>query len=321
MRIAGRAAVTVCGGTWPVDLDEVRPAVRRPEPVPGAVTGEDPVISAIVCGCLKLRESQHICCHSGSMPSGTQRVPPGSGSAIAGRSVLAQRRLEAEGGKAPDARVLRKPRHRCPRWCRRHLRGRRLRPRAGPGPARRLPRKPLPAGSEPMAPGPRYTSATVTNACSGNGVVQAVPATVQLLADLVPNLLDLLRLQHSSMTPGTGCPVDQACLVKIPPAGYETATPAWSIRLLGDRQCRTVKKRNMRGKHRHTKAAFPRLVSRIAISHSCPPALSTDQAGPLDCRRGPPGRAPPGPRSRPAVTYLLSGLRPCIHDTSRGGHR
>jgi hypothetical protein len=45
-----------------------------------------------------------------------------------------------------------------------------------------------------------------------------------LLADLVTNLLDLLRLQHLD-DPGTGCPVDQACLVKIP-LPYETATPA-----------------------------------------------------------------------------------------------
>src|ERR1700733_8474570 len=140
-------------------------------------------------------------------------------------------------------------------------------------------------------------------------VVQAVPATVKLLADLVTNLLDLLRLQHlddprNRMPRGPGLPGKNSPAVRDGHARL-------SIRLLGDDNCRTVKKRNMRGKDRHTKAAFPRLVSRIAVCHSCPPVLSTDHAGPLDCRPGPPGPAPPRPRSRAAITYLLSG-RPCV---------
>src|ERR1700728_3540563 len=107
-------------------------------------------------------------------------------------------------------------------------------------------------------------------------VVQAVPATVKLLADLVPNLLDLLRLQHLDnpwnwMSRGPGLPGKDSPAVRDSHARL-------SIRLLGDDNCRTVKKWNMRGKDRHAKAAFPRLVGPIAISHSCPPALSTDQA-------------------------------------------
>src|ERR1700728_1973896 len=108
-------------------------------------------------------------------------------------------------------------------------------------------------------------------------VVQAVPATVKLLADLVTNLLDLLRLQHLDdprnwMSRRPGLPGKDSPAVRDSRARL-------SIRLLGDDNCRTVKKRNLRGKDRHTKAAFPWLVSRISIGHSCPPVLSTDQPG------------------------------------------
>jgi hypothetical protein len=103
-----------------------------------------------------------------------------------------------------------------------------------------------------------------------------IPGNDKLLEDLFTHLLDFLWLQYLDeqwnwMACGPGLPG------KDPPA-VRNRDACLSIRLLGDDNCRTVKEGNVRRKDRHGKAAFPRLVSCIVISHSCPLLLLTDQA-------------------------------------------
>ena len=227
---------------------------------------------------------------------------PGSGSAIAGR-----RPSTVPGSQEATARdaILRKPRHRCRRWCRRHRPGRRLRPTPGLGPAGRWPRN---RPAEAMGWLRVEIHIGRSHESPQRQVVQAVSGTVKLLADLVTDLLDLLRLQHLD-DPGNWVSRGPGLPGKDSPAVRDSHARL-IIRLLGDNNCRAVKKRDLRRKNRHGKAAFPPLVSRIAVSHSCPPVLST------------PDRHAGRPRAHEAqLSSRTCGANDAAPDTSRGSRQ
>lgn len=175
-------------------------------------------------------------------------------------------RLEISDRRSPTRNGARKPdgsgprrgspetRRCCPGWCQRRRRDRRLRPGAGLAPARRWFRK-SPCRSGWMDPGPRYTSAAITNARGGRWP-RPSPGLTSCSRTWSRTCLTSCGFS-TSMSPGTGWPVDQDCLVKIPPAGRDHGA-CLSIRLLGDDNGRTVKEGNVRRKDRHGNATFPR---------------------------------------------------------------